>query len=91
MLAIVALIIAEEIRNELKEGDIEDPSSSSALPLPKEGNDIVSAEKYFLPFELACQSKSPRIVVTALDCLQVCIFFIFSGLCYQYRVFIMHV
>ncbi|XP_066903562.1 brefeldin A-inhibited guanine nucleotide-exchange protein 1 isoform X2 [Halyomorpha halys] len=63
-------VALEEIRNELKEGDIEDPSSSSALPLPKEGNDIVSAEKYFLPFELACQSKSPRIVVTALDCLQ---------------------
>uniref|UniRef100_A0A8B9SZS4 ARF guanine nucleotide exchange factor 2 n=1 Tax=Anas platyrhynchos TaxID=8839 RepID=A0A8B9SZS4_ANAPL len=32
----------------------------------------VALEKltYFLPFELACQSKSPRIVSTSLDCLQ---------------------
>uniref|UniRef100_A0A672QSX9 ARF guanine nucleotide exchange factor 1 n=1 Tax=Sinocyclocheilus grahami TaxID=75366 RepID=A0A672QSX9_SINGR len=28
------------------------------------------ADKYFLPFELACQSKCPRIVITSLDCLQ---------------------
>lgn len=31
----------------------------------------VEADKYVLPFELACQSKSPRIVSTSLDCLQV--------------------
>lgn len=31
---------------------------------------MLTTEKYFLPFELACQSKSSRIVVTALDCLQ---------------------
>uniref|UniRef100_A0A4W4GKC9 SEC7 domain-containing protein n=1 Tax=Electrophorus electricus TaxID=8005 RepID=A0A4W4GKC9_ELEEL len=30
----------------------------------------VEADKYVLPFELACQSKSPRIVSTSLDCLQ---------------------
>lgn len=48
--------------------------ASSALPLPKnDAGNIVSAEKYFLPFELACQSKGTRIVVTALDCLQVII------------------
>uniref|UniRef100_A0A8C7T4X4 SEC7 domain-containing protein n=1 Tax=Oncorhynchus mykiss TaxID=8022 RepID=A0A8C7T4X4_ONCMY len=35
------------------------------------GNDtIIEADKYFLPFELACQSKCPRIVITSLDCLQ---------------------
>jgi hypothetical protein len=32
---------------------------------------IDDAEKYFLPFELACKSKSPKIVETALDCIQV--------------------
>lgn len=32
---------------------------------------FIEADKYFLPFELACQSKSPRIVSTSLDCLQV--------------------
>ncbi|ESP03614.1 hypothetical protein LOTGIDRAFT_180087 [Lottia gigantea] len=31
---------------------------------------VVAADKYFLPFELACQSKCSRIVNTALDCLQ---------------------
>lgn len=43
---------------------------SNALPQPNNDTNVISAEKYFLPFELACQSKSPRIVVTALDCLQ---------------------
>uniref|UniRef100_A0A8D1KQ56 ARF guanine nucleotide exchange factor 2 n=2 Tax=Sus scrofa TaxID=9823 RepID=A0A8D1KQ56_PIG len=31
---------------------------------------FIEADKYFLPFELACQSKSPRVVSTSLDCLQ---------------------
>ncbi|KAI1295380.1 Brefeldin A-inhibited guanine nucleotide-exchange protein 1 [Halotydeus destructor] len=47
--------------------------SSSALPLPRESQPVaatVDAEKYFLPFELACQSKSPKIVIVALDCIQ---------------------
>jgi hypothetical protein len=33
--------------------------------------EINDAEKYFLPFELACKSKSPRVVEAALDCIQV--------------------
>jgi hypothetical protein len=48
----------------------ENSHESSALPQPKMAG-VVEADKYFLPFELACQSKSPRIVNTALDCLQV--------------------
>ncbi|BET03204.1 brefeldin A-inhibited guanine nucleotide-exchange protein [Nesidiocoris tenuis] len=63
----------EEINKELKEKDGKinsTQSTSSTLPQPREGSNEISAEKYFLPFELACQSKSPRIVVTALDCLQ---------------------
>lgn len=32
---------------------------------------FIEADQYVLPFELACQSKSPRIVSTSLDCLQV--------------------
>uniref|UniRef100_A0A803V9P7 ARF guanine nucleotide exchange factor 1 n=1 Tax=Ficedula albicollis TaxID=59894 RepID=A0A803V9P7_FICAL len=31
---------------------------------------FIEADKYFLPFELACQSRCPRIVSTSLDCLQ---------------------
>jgi len=66
------LFVSEDLKAELKDGAGEEGKSSSALPLPKEdAADMVSAEKYFLPFELACQSRSPGIVVTALDCLQV--------------------
>jgi hypothetical protein len=69
------LSCVEEIRNELKDGGQDGPNSSSALPLPKNDEaNVITAEKYFLPFELACQSKAARIVVTALDCLQVCRF-----------------
>ncbi|KAI4886422.1 hypothetical protein NFI96_015350 [Prochilodus magdalenae] len=37
--------------------------------VPPKAN-YIEADKYVLPFELACQSKSPRIVSTSLDCLQ---------------------
>lgn len=51
---------------------ITNDGSSAALPLPKSDTSIpIDSEKYFVPFELACQSKTPRIVVTSLDCLQV--------------------
>ncbi|CAH1119686.1 unnamed protein product [Phaedon cochleariae] len=61
----------EQIKNETIEERTEDDRVSDALPLPKSGEaNIITTEKYFLPFELACQSKSSRIVVTALDCLQ---------------------
>uniref|UniRef100_A0A673M728 Brefeldin A-inhibited guanine nucleotide-exchange protein 2-like n=1 Tax=Sinocyclocheilus rhinocerous TaxID=307959 RepID=A0A673M728_9TELE len=47
---------------------------ASNTPLSKAGSVIgtnyIEADKYVLPFELACQSKSPRIVSTSLDCLQ---------------------
>lgn len=46
-------------------------SDSSTLPPIKSKTSFVEADKYFLPFELACQSKCPRIVITSLDCLQV--------------------
>lgn len=60
----------EEIRKELKESDV-DERTSDALPAPRSGNaNALTTEKYFLPFELACQSRSSRIVVAALDCLQ---------------------
>lgn len=49
----------------------ESKSGSSTLPPIKSKNNFIEADKYFLPFELACQSKCPRIVITSLDCLQV--------------------
>ncbi|XP_039285175.1 brefeldin A-inhibited guanine nucleotide-exchange protein 1-like [Nilaparvata lugens] len=65
------LFEAEEIKKELKDGEqAEEEAASSALPMPKDSNCNFTAERYFLPFELACKSKTARIVVTALDCLQ---------------------
>uniref|UniRef100_A0A8W4F7D7 ADP ribosylation factor guanine nucleotide exchange factor 1 n=1 Tax=Sus scrofa TaxID=9823 RepID=A0A8W4F7D7_PIG len=39
-------------------------------PKMKSKTNFIEADKYFLPFELACQSRCPRIVSTSLDCLQ---------------------
>lgn len=68
------MFVAEEIKTELKNGgqpETTESPTSGTLPLPKnDASNIITAEKYFLPFELACQSKASRIVVTALDCLQ---------------------
>ncbi|CAJ0935471.1 unnamed protein product [Ranitomeya imitator] len=52
--------------NELK-AELEPQKDESAPPFkPK----FIEADRYFLPFELACQLKSPRVVSTSLDCLQ---------------------
>lgn len=61
--------IKKDIETEESKAQEVENSSSSALPLPK-GQSRINADNYFLPFELACQSKCPRIVNTALDCLQ---------------------
>uniref|UniRef100_A0A674MVF2 ARF guanine nucleotide exchange factor 1 n=1 Tax=Takifugu rubripes TaxID=31033 RepID=A0A674MVF2_TAKRU len=66
-------VALEEIKEESKKlsppsGD--GKSSSSTLPPIKSKTNFIEADKYFLPFELACQSKCPRIVITSLDCLQ---------------------
>ncbi|OXB61024.1 hypothetical protein ASZ78_015021 [Callipepla squamata] len=55
-------VALDEIKAELekqREGTVAPPKAN-----------FIEADKYFLPFELACQSKSPRIVSTSLDCLQ---------------------
>lgn len=62
----------EEIKKELKD-DEKNEETSSALPLPRDSAELstsIAAEKYFEPFALACKCKSPRIVVTSLDCIQ---------------------
>ncbi|KAK6302607.1 hypothetical protein J4Q44_G00269620 [Coregonus suidteri] len=66
-------VALEEIKEETEKrspppGD--DNTDSSALPPVKSKDTVIEADKYFLPFELACQSKCPRIVITSLDCLQ---------------------
>ncbi|XP_066147847.1 brefeldin A-inhibited guanine nucleotide-exchange protein 1 isoform X2 [Euwallacea fornicatus] len=65
----------EELKKETSQqqppNDEQSERVSDALPLPRSGEaNALTTEKYFLPFELACQSKSARIVTTALDCLQ---------------------
>ncbi|KAH1004368.1 hypothetical protein HUJ04_004126 [Dendroctonus ponderosae] len=72
-LKVACEIALEELKNETHPSPEIDTSEkvSDALPLPKSGEvNALTTEKYFLPFELACQSKSARIVTTALDCLQ---------------------
>ncbi|XP_030624788.1 brefeldin A-inhibited guanine nucleotide-exchange protein 1 [Chanos chanos] len=66
-------VALEEIKEETEKlsppaGD--NKSGSSTLPPIKSKTNFIEADKYFLPFELACQSKCPRIVITSLDCLQ---------------------
>ncbi|CAA21704.3 SEC7 domain-containing protein [Caenorhabditis elegans] len=61
----------ESALEELKAAEEQDASpSSNGEHLPDAGGTAVEADRYFLPFELACNSKSPKIVITALDCLQ---------------------
>ncbi|XP_048832283.1 LOW QUALITY PROTEIN: brefeldin A-inhibited guanine nucleotide-exchange protein 1 [Brienomyrus brachyistius] len=66
-------VALEEIKEETEKlspppGDSK--AGSSTLPPVKSKANFIEADKYFLPFELACQSKCPRIVSTSLDCLQ---------------------
>uniref|UniRef100_A0A8C2X7W7 ARF guanine nucleotide exchange factor 1 n=1 Tax=Cyclopterus lumpus TaxID=8103 RepID=A0A8C2X7W7_CYCLU len=66
-------VALEEIKEEsekLSPPAGEGKSGSSTLPPIKSKTNFIEADKYFLPFELACQSKCPRIVITSLDCLQ---------------------
>ncbi|XP_053572906.1 brefeldin A-inhibited guanine nucleotide-exchange protein 2 [Bombina bombina] len=55
-------VALDEIKSE-----IEQPKDGTATPSKAK---FIEADKYFLPFELACHLKSPRIVSTSLDCLQ---------------------
>jgi len=62
----------ESALQQIKEnfGDVADgETGGSVLPEPGEASRI-RADKYFLPFELACQSKSAKLVVISLDGLQ---------------------
>uniref|UniRef100_G3NEM5 ARF guanine nucleotide exchange factor 1 n=1 Tax=Gasterosteus aculeatus aculeatus TaxID=481459 RepID=G3NEM5_GASAC len=66
-------VALEEIKEEsekLSPPSAAGKSGSSTLPPIKSKTNFIEADKYFLPFELACQSKCPRIVITSLDCLQ---------------------
>ncbi|XP_072306874.1 brefeldin A-inhibited guanine nucleotide-exchange protein 1 isoform X2 [Eucyclogobius newberryi] len=66
-------VALEEIKEEsekLSPPSGDNKSGSSTLPPIKSKTSFIEADKYFLPFELACQSKCPRIVITSLDCLQ---------------------
>ncbi|XP_046858092.1 brefeldin A-inhibited guanine nucleotide-exchange protein 1-like isoform X3 [Xenia sp. Carnegie-2017] len=52
--------------NEKSTGNV---SSATLPPLPGQQT-FITADQYFLPFELACQTKCARIVTIALDCIQ---------------------
>ncbi|KAM6924943.1 brefeldin A-inhibited guanine nucleotide-exchange protein 2-like [Xenentodon cancila] len=55
-------VALDEIKEELEK-------QKDGTVVPPRAN-YIEADKYVVPFELACQSKSPRIVSTSLDCLQ---------------------
>ncbi|CAF2608281.1 unnamed protein product [Rotaria sp. Silwood2] len=50
--------------------DIQTSQISESSILPSTDQQSINAEKYFLPFELACASNHHRMVDTSLDCLQ---------------------
>lgn len=62
--------IGDEFTEELKgqEENGEPLQNGSVMP---DNRSFVNADKYFLPFELACKSKTSKIVEISLDCLQV--------------------
>ncbi|XP_015794593.1 brefeldin A-inhibited guanine nucleotide-exchange protein 1 [Tetranychus urticae] len=65
----------DEIKKKMGPDVVNNQSSgnfSTALPLPKDQENSINidAEKYFHPLELSCGSKSARIVIIALDCIQ---------------------
>ncbi|MBN3299867.1 BIG2 protein, partial [Amia calva] len=63
-------VALDEIKAELeKQRGFSFSSSRDGSVVPPKAN-YIEADKYVLPFELACQSKSPRVVSTSLDCLQ---------------------
>jgi brefeldin A-inhibited guanine nucleotide-exchange protein len=64
---------AEELSAELQayESEHRHQQATSSSAIVPSLHHFINADRYFLPFELACASKSPRIVVIALDCLQV--------------------
>lgn len=66
----ICFLFKEELNQELHQHEEEEAINKASQIVPSR-NKFVEADRYFLPFELACQSKTPRIVVTALDCLQV--------------------
>ncbi|CAL2028511.1 unnamed protein product [Caenorhabditis brenneri] len=55
---------------ELKAAEEQNGSTSTNGEYLPDASTLIEADQYFLPFELACNSKSAKIVITALDCLQ---------------------
>ena len=70
------ILSVDEINKEIQLQPHQAPATNGVigpdtpLPPPREQDRFVNADKYFTPFRLACESRSPRIIRTALDCLQ---------------------
>ncbi|KFD61658.1 hypothetical protein M514_11433 [Trichuris suis] len=60
-------VALEQINEEIREFEVESTTNDRVVPSKVKS---IEADRYFLPFELACASKSTKIMVTALDCLQ---------------------
>ncbi|VIO95166.1 symbol, putative [Brugia malayi] len=59
----------EQAIEELDTDRIDEGQGTTTNVLPSKGQ-YIYADRYFLPFDLACHSRLPRIVIIALDCLQ---------------------
>uniref|UniRef100_A0A915PU37 SEC7 domain-containing protein n=1 Tax=Setaria digitata TaxID=48799 RepID=A0A915PU37_9BILA len=59
----------EQAIEELGADRMDEGQGATTNVLPSKAQ-FIHADRYFLPFDLACHSKSPRIVIIALDCLQ---------------------
>uniref|UniRef100_A0A8R1TUZ9 SEC7 domain-containing protein n=1 Tax=Onchocerca volvulus TaxID=6282 RepID=A0A8R1TUZ9_ONCVO len=59
----------EQAIDELNADRMDEDQGITTNVLPSKAQ-FIHADRYFLPFDLACHSKSPRIVIIALDCLQ---------------------
>eukprot|EP00118_Oscarella_pearsei_P005377 m.24672 g.24672 ORF g.24672 m.24672 type:complete len:1794 (+) comp28667_c0_seq1:116-5497(+) len=57
-----------ELKKTVEDGELSGDRGGT-LPHP-DRKGYVDADRFILPFELACQSRHTRLVVTALDCLQ---------------------
>ncbi|VDN05986.1 unnamed protein product [Thelazia callipaeda] len=61
--------VCEQTVEELSINNVDGNHCVTENVLPS-NSQFIYADHYFLPFDLACRSKSPRIIIIALDCLQ---------------------
>eukprot|EP00049_Salpingoeca_infusionum_P023789 m.13862 g.13862 ORF g.13862 m.13862 type:complete len:1705 (+) comp6055_c0_seq1:251-5365(+) len=62
--------LEEELQADGRPAQASQVGPDSPMPPPHTKDKIVTADKYFIPFKLACECKSAKVVRISLDCLQ---------------------